>query len=119
MLFIIHAYENIYGGLHGIEDFAIIEAEDEKIVQEYGYDLSCEVIDGYSDIRKSFEEDAEAEGIEEGTDEWESYIEDLIDDDVCFDYWQIKETDKTTEELDTLVFNIGLKDFVNKYCVNE
>ena len=70
MLYAIHAYEGIYGGLHGIESFAVIEAETTEEAEHYGLEMSYEVIDDYSCIMEDFEQDAEFNGYEAGTKEY-------------------------------------------------
>ena len=62
MIFAIHAYEDTYGGYHGIEEWGFIEAEDENDSEIYevaeimsaqviaSYGLEDEYLEDYEDI---------------------------------------------------------------------
>ena len=117
MLVAIHAFENIYQGLHGIEDYVVVEVADEKDAIETALNMSYEVIDSYGDIYSDFYSDAEFEGLEEGTDEWEEYIEAARAEDTAFDIFLVKETTKTLEELNNMIYH-DPEGFIEEYCTN-
>ena len=75
MLFAIHAYEQMYGGLHGMDTYLITDAASEREAESIAVQESYEVMDSYSYIYESFEEAAEADGLEPYSDEWHDYIE--------------------------------------------
>ena len=56
MIFLIHAFETNYCGLHGIEDWAIDEAEDENdySLDDYGRELSMRVIESYGFLEEEY-----------------------------------------------------------------
>ena len=115
MLYAIHAYENIYGGLHGIEEYEVIEAETLKEADEYAYDLSCEVINSYADVMDNIIEDAESYDYETD-EEYDEFIEEAINEDIAFEIHPISiETNKSLEELTNEYFN-NPDDFIKEYC---
>lgn len=108
MRFVIYAYESTYGGLHGIYDICVTEADSLDEVDDIGETMAYEVIDSYSHLFTSEEEDCDEDGECEATSpEWE--------------YARIlpKWDDIPTEELDAEAAELGYEEFVNKYCKCE
>ena len=101
----IRAYDELYGGLHGMERYDIIEGT-EKEADECGLEMSYEVIESYHDIYDSLEDDIREYCEEEGFDydgngeEVEDTREEIYGEDTA---WDIHELDK--EKLPTLDFN--------------
>ena len=118
MLFAIHAYDGIYQGLHGMETRAVVEVIDEQEVREIGYEMSKEVISDYNDIYNTFVEEADFNGIDEESNEWYEYIEEQIEEDVCYDYWRVKENSKSLEDLNQM-FCDDPEGFLNEYCSDD
>lgn len=58
MLFAIHAYESTLCGLHGVEDFAIIECRNEEEAAETAREMSYDLIHSYHDIENTLYEEA-------------------------------------------------------------
>ena len=116
MLVAIHAYEQMYGGLHGMEQTAIVDVENLEEAEDYAVEMSYDVMDSYSCIIESFEEDAYSEGLEEGTREWDEFIEECRSENNAYELWPITETKgKTVEELESEFFN-DKHGFVEAYC---
>lgn len=112
----IHAYENIYGGLHGIENYAVVEVDDLEEAEAYGVEMSIDVINSYHNIIEEFYESAEADGLEINSPEWDEYIDECIESDIVYNIYPLTtETDKTLEEL-TDEFYYNEKEFLNIYC---
>lgn len=118
MLFAIHAYESTYCGLHGIEDFAIVECKDEKEAREIAYEMSYEVIMSYASCCDNlFEEVAFILGIEfdemnerlaagEEIDGYEEACKDAEAEMVCFEIYELDENcGATLEYLNSLEFD--------------
>lgn len=108
MRFVIYAYESTYGGLHGIYDICVTEADSLDEVDDIGETMAYEVIDSYSHLFVSEEEDCdEDEEYEATSPEWE--------------YARIlpKWDNIPTEELDAEAAELGYEEFVNKYCKYE
>ena len=47
MLVYIFAYEDSYGGLHGIYDADVVEVQDIEEANEYGYEMALGVVESY------------------------------------------------------------------------
>ena len=108
MRFVIYAYESTYGGLHGIYSICVTEADSLDEIDDIGEAMAYEVIDSYSHLFTSEEEDCDEDEEHEATSpEWE--------------YARIlpKWDDIPTEELDAEAAELGYKEFVNKYCRGE
>ena len=108
MRFVIYAYESTYGGLHGISNICVTEADSLDEVDDIGETMAYEVIDSYSHLFTSEEEDCDEDGECEATSpEWE--------------YTRIlpKWDNIPTEELDAEAAELGYEEFVNKYCKYE
>ncbi len=108
MRFVIYAYESTYGGLHGIYDICVTEADSLDEVDNIGETMAYEVIDSYSHLFWSDEEEEdEDEEYEATSPEWE--------------YARIlpKWDDIPTETLSAEAAELGYEEFVNKYCKIE
>ena len=103
MRFVIYAYESTYGGLHGIYDICVTEADSLDEADDIGETMAYEVIDSYSHLFAN-DEDEEYEAT---SPEWE--------------YARIlpKWDDIPTETLDAEAAELGYEEFVNKYCKFE
>ena len=97
MIVAIHAYEGIYGGLHGIENFFVTEVENLKVAENIALGLANDVIEDYE---YNFEE------------------EDLEDPDLLWEIYEVTDTKgKTVDELDG-EYNYDPEGFFTKYnCV--
>lgn len=108
MRFVIYAYESTYGGLHGVYDICVREINSLDEADNIGETMACDVIDSYSYLFVSDEEDCDEDGEYEFTSpEWE--------------YARIlpKWDDIPTETLDAEAAELGYEEFVNKYCKFE
>ena len=106
MRFVIYAYESTYGGLHGIYDICVTEADSLDEVDDIGETMAYEVIDSYSHLFEP-DPDDEDEEYEATSPEWE--------------YTRIlpKWDNIPTAELDAEAAELGYEEFVNKYCKFE
>ena len=108
MRFVIYAYESTYGGLHGIYNICVTEVNSLDEADGIGEAMAYEVIDSYSHLFTSEEEDCDEDGECEFTSpEWE--------------YTRIlsKWDNIPTETLDAEAAELGYEEFVNKYCKYE
>ena len=96
MLVYIFAYEDSYGGLHGIYDADVVEVQDMEEANEYGYEMALGVVESYG----CFDND---EDIEQEL-EWRIY--------------KIKEG-ISAEEAHAAVCSHNEEGFVAKYCEGE
>ena len=110
MWFAIRAYEGMYEGLHGIESFDIIEADNEDIAYyEYGLEMSGDLIDEYGTV-DPYEFD------ERDEQEYENAFEDNLRADV-FPITELS-NEYVREHLEALTSELedDYRDFVGKYC---
>ena len=93
--YIIHAYDEIYGGLHGIEDWDLVESDSELEVIRIAESMSADVIDSYTDITDELaaraheltSEDLEYENSnnEEEEDLFNYYYDSCVDEDIDYE----------------------------------
>ena len=95
MLVYIFAYEDSYGGLHGIYDADVVEVQDMEEANEYGYEMALGVVESYG-----FDDD---EDIEQEL-EWRIY--------------KIKEG-ISEEEAHAALGSYDEEGFVAEYCEEE
>lgn len=114
----IYAYDDLYGGLHGMYDYIFCEADSYKEAEETAIDLSCGVIGSYYDITEQLEEDADACSDDRDSDEWSSAYDEAVLQDTAYEIYALKDEvkDKAQEELDKLIDNEGVRGFIDKYC---
>lgn len=108
MRFVIYAYESTYGGMHGIFNICVSEINSLDEADDIGEAMAYKVIDFYSHLFVSDEEECDEDGEYEFTSpEWE--------------YARIlpKWDDIPTETLDAEAAELGYEEFVNKYCKVE
>ena len=79
----INAYENLYGGLHGIYIMEVVMAPSDDAAEHKAEDLSYEVINSY--VEDELREYAEEEGISEDDDEYDS----IFAEDVAYDIYKL------------------------------
>lgn len=108
MRFVIYAYESTYGGLHGIYDICVTEADSLDEVDDIGETMAYEVIDSYSYLFVSEEEDCDEDEEYEATSPEGEYTRILP-----------KWDNIPTEELDAEAAELGYEEFVSKYCKFE
>ena len=120
-LYAIHAFENAFGGLHGIEDYAVIEAQDEKEVYNIATEMSSQVIDEFEGTimeAEGWEEDAINEGLEENTDEFWDYIDELRSEDIAYSIYKLRETNESLESLNEQILS-DPEEFLEKYAIED
>ena len=99
MLVYIFAYEGSYGGLHGMYNEDVVEVQDIKEADEYGYEMAQDVVESYG----CFDDNENNENIEQEL-EWRIY--------------KIKEG-ISAEEARAAVCSHNEEGFVAKYCEKE
>ena len=115
MIFAIRAYDQIFGGLHGIEDFEVIEARDRDEAYEYGANMSRDLIESYwNEFESYYEDEAYAQDIDEDDDE---FYDEWINETTACDVYEVC-LDDDDVDLITLnqEFNEDWQAFVYKLC---
>jgi len=121
MLYVIHAFEEKYGGYHGIEDWAISTGTEEEAIEE-ARELSLDVMNFYSFIIDELENDVEAftdENMSE--DDIEELRYDIYNENVAYEIWKIKSNIIKEYDIDTLEKWLydDPEGFIEKYCNDE
>jgi len=120
-LYAIHAFDVCFGGLHGIEDYAVIEATEEDEVYDIAVDMSFQVIDEFEETIMEAEgwvEDAIDKGLEENSEEFWAYIDDLRSDDIAYSIYKLKETNESLEALNEQIAS-DPEEFLEKYAIEK
>lgn len=109
MRFVIYAYESTYGGLHGIYDICVTEANSLDEVDNIGETMAYEVIDTYSHLFVN--------------DDVYDYDED-DDCEVTSPEWEYARILPKWDNISTKILNaeaaeLGYEEFINKYCKVE
>lgn len=120
--YLIHAMENKFQGLHGIESLIVVEYDNISDVYEDASYHSEEVMTQYGDILEEIEEEAdhlcqEWFGDDYSTDQFDDVYYDLICENKCYYIYQIRdEVTLSCEELENKAFHLGAEIFIEKFC---
>lgn len=111
----IYAYENQYGGLHGINHFEVVEADSYEAAEAMAINMSCDVIEDY--VADELIEAARDEGIDEDSDEYgEFYLQNIAYNIYTLDESKILKTDRSLIFLSDEFWNTP-HDFIEKYKI--
>lgn len=120
--YLIHAMENRFQGLHGIESLIVVEYDNISDVYEDASYHSEEVMTQYGNILDEIEEEAdelcqEWFGDDYSTDQFDDVYYDLICENKCYFIYQIRdEVTLSCEELENKAFHLGVEIFIEKFC---
>ena len=103
----IYACEDTYQGLHGICDMRVVDVSSLDEANEYGMEMSGDVIDSF-DTLGDFEEELDEDELDEAFMQSRLWYVYPIDEE--------KAKDLSTEELDKLAAEWGEDYFIEKYC---
>lgn len=95
-IYMIYAYEHMYGGLHGMNNTVILESEDTKSLYSMATEMSMEVMDSYSDVGETLlenaREEAESRGIyDEDDPEFEEILDEEYEENVEYDIYELSD----------------------------
>jgi len=112
----IYAYENMYGGLHGINDYAVVKADSCEMAEKMAAELSSDVIDSYIDD----EEIREATGIDEDDEFFTDELDDFYAEEIAYDIYTLDES-KIRDEISLNSYSDEFRDdpheFIEKYKI--
>lgn len=123
--FYYYATENIYQGLHGIEDSGVIEAKDMSDACDFCFERCTSLMEDYDDIMTSLRERAESYLSEEDRKNDEKVYEmldEVMAENALVAVWAINEEKAkglSTEELDSIAYHEGSNYFIKEYCTSE
>ena len=119
MLYVIHAFEGIYGGYHGIEDWSIWPCDNEEEAISIARENSIEVISSYGCVYEELECDIET-WIDETMSEEDIALlrEDIYEEDIDFNIWKINSDMVKEYDIETLErwLNDDPEKKKKKYC---
>ena len=119
MRYAIYACETNYYGLHGMSNSEVDEFNSFEDAENRARELAEEVVFSYAGLENSSREDALEEGYEEGTEEFEECFNSLIEENLYWEIYEIKEeVTEPIEILDKMFYN-NKKAFIEKYTVKE
>lgn len=104
--YFIYAYDEMYNGLHGMYDYRFDECTLQS-AEAYGYEMSYNVIESYSDIYESlYDEDSTEEEMNEA-----------IQEDIAYEIWELRDDAPSFEELEAM--NLDPQSYIDDYCKHE
>lgn len=129
-VYVIHAFDEIYGGLHGMEDWTIEECKDENEAIDIAKDMSCDVIERYADITDILAERAEdllSYDIEEGRINSESqreqafnnYYEDCVKEDIFYSIVKLNSSHSLEEYEKMLADGYTYDELIDEFGMEE
>ena len=123
--FYYHAAENIYQGLYGIEDLGVIEAKDMNDACNFCFEQCMNLMEGYDDIMTSLKGKATFYLSEEDSEDEEKFSEmlsEVMAENALVGVWAIDEEKArglSVEELNSIAYRSGMRNFVEEYCNGE
>ena len=125
MLFAIHAYETMYYGLHGVEDYAIVECKNEKEAAEIACQMSRDLIHSYRETEENIDQEAafilgyeydemlEMLAADEEIDGYSEACNEAENEMICFKLYELDENcGMSIDYLNSLDFF----EVIDKYC---
>lgn len=107
-IYLIHAYEDLYDGDNGMEDWDIIEGTPEEVVA-HATEMSYDIIESYSCITKilkeqageyiSYDEEDEELSEEEYDRRFENYYSECIMDDIAYTIYALNNSNSLEQYL--------------------
>ncbi len=118
-LWFIHAYDNIYGGLHGMHDLAVARCTEQE-AKEIGEELSLDVIYCFNEISATLLKDAEA--FQDTADEndvniYSEELEEYVQDDIAYGIYEITDNKGLSPAmLERKANRLGPEYFIKEFC---
>ena len=93
MKYVIKATEQSYGGLHGIEEWRVVEAATLALVEEEAAEMSCYLMGSYSFIEEDIRTKAALycdPDTDEDSEEFEKAYTEAVEENIAYSIWQIE-----------------------------
>jgi len=127
MIYLIYAAEQHYDGLHGMYDIDIIEVASEREADQYGEEMSYNVMNSYSGIVDTMWEEADESAALEGYNEegperedyMQTYVEQLQEDNLEWIVYELSNEHTLDEYREMLEKNVYWKDIKDKYAIKR
>ena len=129
-VYVIHAFDEIFGGLHGMEGWSMEECQSEKEAVESAIEMSCDVIDSYCDITEILNERAEdllSYDIEEGRinsksqreQVFNNYYEDCVKEDISYSIVKLNSSHSLEEYEKMLADGYTYDELIDEFGMEE
>ena len=115
MVVAIHAFENSFGGLHGVDSHFIVEVDNIQQAENFASEESLEIMHSYDQITDDFYQEAESEGLEVDSEEYNQYIEECINSNIAYQIWEVVDCYDTFRKMQSDFYN-DMDNFVKKHC---
>lgn len=114
--YVIYAYEQSYGGLHGMYDWIFVYCNDDEEAEKEAEQASYEVMGSYNCITEYLEDSARERSDDE--DDYEDCLDGCYQENIAYEYWKVKEEcPYSDEEINEKLF-IDPEYFVQRWCEN-
>lgn len=104
--YFIYAYDEFYGGLHGIHDYCFDECTLHQ-AEEQGREMSYEVIESYGYLLEEIG----------GEDATEEEINEAIQEDIAYEIYELRDDAPSFEELEDM--NLDPQSYIEEFCIIE
>lgn len=119
MLYVIHAFDERYDGLHGMGDWSIWDCENEIEANSIAWENSMDIINSFSCIYEELEAEVEDNISDDmSEDDIEQLRSDIYEEDIAYNFWVVDEDIAKEYDIDILenMLNNDPEDFIEKYC---
>ena len=120
--YVLNIYENIYGGLHGINDALVFEGTEKEACEE-AYNRGWELLTSYGFLEDELEEQVQYEITDDMTfQDIDELRHQIFAEDIEYEVIEIDESKAaqyTTHQLDSILCDFGFEEFCDKFCVKE
>lgn len=126
-LFVCFGADGIYGGLHGMNSYEIVESDSIDLAYEIARELSVDVIQSYhgivDDLEAQIEEECDFYNIPfgEGTSEEEEIRQETYDEDLYYEVYELDITKLPTIKINELeeMLSYDPEGFIETYKIDK
>ena len=121
MIYLIYAYEDRYGGEHGINTWDICDVDSVREAEEIGREWSIEVMESYASIGEDLldeaREEAEYYGYEEDSIEFENILDELYKENTAYEVYRLSD-EYTIEQYHEMMKTLDWEEICDEYSVD-
>ena len=121
MIYLIYAYEERYGGEHGMNLWDICDVDSVREAQETGREMSIEVMESYSsigeDLLEEAREEAEIYGYEEDSLDFENILDELYKENMAYEIYRLSD-EYTVEQYYEMMRTLDWEEIRDKYGID-
>lgn len=121
MIYLVYAYEDRYGGNHGINAWDIYDVDSVREAEEIGQDMSIEVMESYGSIGEELldeaREEAEFYGYEEDSLDFENILDGIYKENIAYELYRLSD-EYTVEQYREMMETLDWEEIRDKYGVD-